>query len=105
MENSTIQYIKLRDNFTKYGFLFSLIKRDGDIAIYSQSKRGKIMAYEIIKIKRHKGFSLDNLKDGKKTYIEPSETYPSNVTWGKDGFTCCSLRSAQKRFELLTTRD
>jgi len=70
-------------SFTYGGFDYRQIRREKDVAIYSQCfKGGRIpVAYEVVVIQRHNGYSL-----GGKTY-PPAEYYPSSAKWGTYGFT------------------
>jgi len=76
--------VKPIDTFFTYGgFDYRQIRREKDVAIYSQCfKGGKLpVAYEVVVIQRHNGYSL-----GGKTY-PPAEYYPSSAKWGTHGFT------------------
>jgi len=83
-------------SFTKKGFNYQLVKREGDVAIYSQTwKEGTNTRYETVKIGRHNGYSMGG------SYIEPSETYPGSSLWGISGWTYCSLEEAENKFQKL----
>jgi len=87
-----MEYKKLQDSFNKNGFTFEQVWREGDFAIYKQTKQGvNKQWYEAIKITRHNGYKIGG------NVIEPSEIYPSNEKWGILGFTCVDLVSAHKK--------
>ena len=67
--------------FCHDGFDYRRIARKGQAAIYEQSHMGRVLAYEVIRIRRRDGFSIQ----GK--YIEPAEVYPRSEAWGMDGWT------------------
>lgn len=82
--------------FNKKGFTYTLLKREGNRAIYQQTREGTDMNnYEVVKIGKHNGYTMGG------AYIEPSETYPGSSLWGIMGWTCTSLEDAQKRYSTL----
>lgn len=90
---------KVPQTFTKKGFTYTLVKREGDIAIYKQRwKSGTTERYETVKIGRHNGYTMGG------SYIEPSETYPGSSLWGISGWTSCTLQEAESRFNKLVDR-
>ena len=86
-------YIVLGSELSHKGFDFNLIDRNGDVAIYSVNKKGRFQVFEVIRIKRHDGYSIAG------NSFEPSEIYPRDNLWGLDGFTCMSLKGAKKRMQ------
>lgn len=90
-----IEHKPLKETFAKYGFDFKMVKRTKKKAIFEQSKRNKVFAYEVILISKHNGFSLADV------YIEPSETYPSTSEWGTKGFTFKTLEEAEEKYREL----
>ena len=87
---------KLLDKeFTKKGFTFKEIKRDGDVAIYEKISKHGCSHYEVISIGRHNGYTLGGVD------IEPSETYPSDSMWGLTGFTYTTLKEAEARMNTI----
>lgn len=90
-----IEYRPLKQKFTKLGYTYTMVKRNGDFAIYKQQKSKKIFTYEVIVVSRHDGYTIAD------TFIEPSELYPCTSEWGFKGFTCTDLESANKRFDSL----
>ena len=93
-----MNYKPLEKNLRKNGFDYEQVWREGDFAIYKQSKEGiNKNWFEAIQITRHDGYEIAGTK------IEPSEVYPSNEKWGLFGFTCADLPLAQKRIEFMKT--
>jgi len=92
----TITYKPIPTVFNKKGFTYTLLKREGNRAIYQQTRNGtSINNYEVVKIGKHNGYTMGGV------YIEPSETYPGSSLWGITGWTCTSIDDAQKRFNTL----
>lgn len=85
----------ISEKFTKKGFRHSLLKREGDVAIFKRSpvESPKRIHYEVVIITRHEGISIEG------NYIEPGELYPSGSQWGSMGWTCSSLEEAEVRFK------
>lgn len=79
-------------SFNKAGYTFSEVYREGNLAIYSQTKRGEEtpIAWEVVRIK---------VRDPKAFLeeTEPVEVYPPNERWGLDGWTLFSLASAHAK--------
>ena len=89
----TITYKPIPTVFNKKGFTYTLLKREGNRAIYQQTRNGtSINNYEVVKIGKHNGYTMGGV------YIEPSETYPGSSLWGITGWTCTSIDDAQKRY-------
>ena len=87
-----MNYKTLAKTFRKNGFDYQQVWREGDFAIYKQSKEGVTKNwFEAIQITKHDGYEIAGNK------IEPSEIYPSNEKWGTLGFTCIDLVSAHKK--------
>jgi hypothetical protein len=76
--------------FTKSGWTFRQVWREGDQAIYRKEK-GNTVVYESIRVLSHDGYEIA----GKR--VEPAEYYPGNEAWGTDGFTCGSFERALER--------
>lgn len=82
------------------GFDFKQVKRVGMIAMFEKRKDDRLLDIEVIKIGSHNGFTVGG------TFIEPSETYPSNEQWGEKGFSCGNSRVlAEQRFTALLDSD
>ncbi len=91
----------LEDNFNSKGFNLSLVKREGDVAIYKKTLENSetdAHDFEVIAIKRHNGYEIAGIK------MPPAEMYPSNTQWGDWAYTCTSREDADKRFVQLTDK-
>lgn len=91
----------LEDNFTSKGFNLSLVKREGDVAIYKktlENSETEAHDFEVIAIKRHNGYEIAGIK------MPPAEMYPSNTQWGDWAYTCTNREDADKRFVQLTEK-
>jgi len=74
--------------------LLTQVKREGDIAIYTENDyKGN---FEVIIIRQSPPHFLS-----RDTSFDMIELYPSNSRWGQDGFTYSSLESAEKKFDEL----
>lgn len=85
--------IQLKTTFTKNGFDFQQVKRDGEYAIYKKTGTGKPcrgICFEVIRIQSHTGRIFPNGQ-----IAPPSEFYPSSESWGIDGFTCQTIERAE----------
>ena len=84
---------KIKEQFTKCGFNYKQIKREGDLAIFEQSKSYRSYArYEVVRLGRHDGYERQG------SYIEPAETYPGSSLWGIRGWTYHTLDKALEKF-------
>jgi hypothetical protein len=86
---------KLEKIIKKKGFTFTLIKREGNIAMYQQRldiSDTKSSNFEVIIVGSHNGIKIaDN-------YLPPSELYPSASQWGNTGWTYNSRENAEFKF-------
>ena len=81
--------------FHRKGFTHRLMKREGNIALYSLTRFGR-MSYEVVKIRAYKtDRPFINRKAG-------DEYLPSPEEWGTCGFTYNSLSDAERHFKALT---
>jgi hypothetical protein len=77
--------------FSRNGFNYRQITREGNAAIYQQIWSGcsnPSVCYEILRIRRREGFQIDG------RLIEPAEVYPTSDAWGVDGFTLADKDAA-----------
>jgi hypothetical protein len=99
MMNETISksdYKVIPTNFTKKGFTYEQVKREGNRAIFKQTRKGtELCNFEVVRLGKHNGYTMGGV------YIEPSETYPGSSLWGIMGWTCTSLEDALRRYEVL----
>ena len=96
MNTEITKHKPIPSTFTKKGFIYRQIKRQGDIAIFEQTRKDSTLQnFEVVKIGRHNGYTMGG------SYIEPSETYPGSSLWGIMGWTCTCLADAEKRFSTI----
>jgi hypothetical protein len=77
-------YRPLPIEFSRNGFNYRQITREGNAAIYEQIWSGcsnPSVCYEVVRIRRREGFQIDG------RFVEPAEVYPTSDAWGVDGFT------------------
>lgn len=86
----------LSTEFTYDGFDYRLVKRQGDVAIFSQSSGKLVISYEvvIIRVKPAKTFPGGRV-------VPEREAYPTNEEWGKYAWTCATRERADERFQAL----
>lgn len=80
----------LATTFRKDGFDWSLVERQGDIAIYRQAKPG-VERFNTFHVQSHNGREI-----GGKVF-EPAEFMPSAEQWGRLGWTHYTLEKAQEK--------
>jgi len=96
MNTETTKHKPIPSTFTKKGFTYRQVKRQGDVAIFEQTRKDSTLQnFEVVKIGRHNGYTMGG------SYIEPSETYPGSSLWGIMGWTCTDLDTANNRFDNL----
>jgi hypothetical protein len=84
-------YKPLPKELRRDGFTYTLIAREGDVAIYEPCSIGSpdpSVCYEVIRIRRRESFQID----GK--LIEAAEIYPRSEAWGNNGWTVLSRDAA-----------
>jgi hypothetical protein len=87
----------IQETFQKGGWAFRRIKRHGNWAIFERTalRDNAKPHYEVVRIRSHNGFKIPGTAETSK----PSEFYPSDAAWGRDGFTFLTIQQAQNRFE------
>jgi len=81
----------LPDFYKKNGYDFKLVKREGNIAIYSQGDdEGRVFAYEVFEVRKQKETQFGDI------HYEAKERVPSNEEWGTNAFTVHSMEQAEK---------
>ncbi len=73
-------------------FEFSCLKRESKFAIYKKSDQD-ICYYETIIIQKHDGRTMPN-----GIFVDPSEYYPSDTTFGLLGWCFMTFEAAEKKF-------
>lgn len=68
--------------------------RDGDFAIFEQRKTraSRVLAYEVIRIRVRKAFTV------RDEFVPAAEAYPASESWGTDGFTFKEWDEALAKF-------
>lgn len=74
---------RIETEFTQKGWQHTQIERRSNVAIYKRFKEAVQPHYEVVRIKSHNGFQIP----GTDQISEPAEYYPSEKSWGVDGFT------------------
>jgi len=98
MMNATNDYKTIPSVFKKKGFTYTQLKREGNRAIFQQTREGSSLNnYEVVKIGKHNGYLMGGVM------IEPAETYPGSSLWGITGWTCTSIDDAMKRYDDLVS--
>jgi len=88
--------MKTLTEYTKNGFDFKLLRREGRIALFVGTKEGQAQInYEVIRIQ----FNRAGERFG-KTFPD-SESGPRNEMWGDHGWTFVTLEQAEARFQSL----
>lgn len=87
---------KLTNSFTVDGFVFTLIKRQNDIALFKKRKPGHSQDhFEVVRIQHHNAVSIRG-----RPYPN-REAMPPNESWGTDGFSYLSLERAECGYDTL----
>ena len=79
----------------KNGFLYTLVLREGNKAIYEQTVTTKIKYFEVFKIRTRP----ERYFKGK--LFPAGEVFPSNEDFGKTAWTCRTYEKAMERFNSL----
>ena len=95
--------------YTKNGFYYQLVERQGDWAIFRQSTVKDStaplnvgMAWEVFKVKVSKEAEmLVKDADGKEVLVKfaPKECAPGNEDFGKTAYSCNSLERAKQKLK------
>jgi len=90
------EYKTIPTAFKKKGFTYQQVKREGNKAIFLQTRPGtELRNYEVVKLGRHNGYVMGGV------HIAAAETYPGASLWGIAGWTCQSLEAAESRYQQL----
>lgn len=89
----------LPTSFSKSGYDYEQVWRQGDIAIYAckDEESDRLLCYDVFEIKKQK----ETVMPG-GSVIPAKEVVPSPSLWGVAGFSCSSMRAAQERVDFLT---
>ena len=94
-------YKPLPTQFSRDGFNYRQIAREGDAAIYDQTWSGSSspsVCYEVVRIRQREGFQIDG------RVVEPAEVYPKSDSWGIDGFTLTDKDAAFAKLRELSAQ-
>lgn len=94
-------YKRLPTKFSRDGFDYRQVAREGDAAIYEQTWSGcpnPSVCHEVIRIHRREGFQIDG------RFVEPAEAYPHSDSWGVDGFTFTDKDTAFAKLREVSAR-
>lgn len=89
----------IESNFEKFKTTFNLIKREGNVAIFSRIGEDYPLSYEVVEIKSHNGMMFGD------NWVDAKEFLPSNEEWGTKGFSYKSLEKAEQRFLKMVERE
>ena len=110
-DESQVSFKDVPDTFTKNGFLFNKVERDGLIAIFSKRRMWKnqvtkavtysdMIGYEVVVLTDHPAYVMAGIE------FPAGISFPSNEQWGTKGWTCMELEAAEVRYlHLLMKRD
>ena len=88
----------LPSNFTRDGFLFRQLAREGDVALFEKSKPGHSRpGYEVVIVQRHPPQTIHG-----RDYPE-RESMPASESWGVLGWSYSDLNPAKTKFDALVT--
>lgn len=86
--------MKTLTEYYKNGYDFTLVKREGDLAIAKGIRRGgNDTNWEVISIRGHNGMMMGD------NWVEPKEFAPSNAEWGRLGWTAINEQDAERIFQ------
>ena len=94
-------YRPLPTEFSRDGFNYRQIAREGDAAIYEQTWSGcssPSVCYEVVRIRRREGFHING------RFVEAAEVYPNSNSWGVDGFTLTDKDAAFAKLRELSAQ-
>ena len=86
---------KIKNEFTRYGDKFTLIKRKNDVVMYKRVdlETGKIVCYEVMIVQHVKESMIGDVK------IEGGEKLPSEAQWCMEGWTLMTYKRAKEKFD------
>lgn len=83
----------LSDSFTSKKFNFTLIKREGDIALYERKREGWVNpGYEVIRVRKYPTYEIGGAT------VEAHEAFPPDEEWGQEGWSLPNLERANEKF-------
>ncbi len=94
----------LETKFTSEGFNFTLIKREGPVALLSKRREHwpeALQSYEVVVVQTHKAEKIKSPQGVWYDYPE-REAMPPSESWGTHGWTCMDREAAERRFVATT---
>jgi len=94
-------YKPLPTQFSRDGFTYRQIGREGNAALYEQrwsACSNPSVAYEVIRIRHREGFEIDG------RFVEAAEVYPKSDAWGAEGFTLTDKDAAFAKLRELSSQ-
>lgn len=76
---------KLKSSFKRDGFIYQQYTRLEGRAIYTVNYLGRVLGYEVIKVRKHPPTSR---------LLQPFEVYPSDEEFGYNAWSCSNLDTA-----------
>jgi hypothetical protein len=98
-----MEFLTLQFPFTKRGFRHELVARQGLICavrrtrIYPDGERGP-SHFEVVRLRQANEWTAPNGQT-----VPAAENYPSNESWGKEGWTYRTEVDALREYRLLST--
>ena len=94
--------VPIAATFTKDNWIYELVERRGDCAIFSQRRANYVRAFhwEVVRLRTRPAET--KITRGVRYDYPERETMPESESWGTDGFTERSIESAYKRLENLS---
>lgn len=86
----------LPETFTQDGFKFTMLKRDGRVALLRKSKSELNTGYEVVIVQHRPA------KVFKGRVFPEYESMPASEQWGSAGWTFVDRETAEARFASLT---
>lgn len=88
------------DGFSSTPRVFTLLKRENDVAIYKRTIEvtGSFEGYEVFKVTRHNGYELGG------QVVKPAESYPGSTAFGKTAFFVMTRKRAEEKMHELITK-
>jgi hypothetical protein len=85
--------MKILTKYSKNGYDFTIVKREGDLAIAKgHSRNSEAVNWEVIEIQSHDGLKMGD------AFVAPAEFAPSNNQWGNKGWTAWNEDHAHEVF-------
>ena len=86
--------MKVLTKYYKNGYDFTLVKRQGDLAIaLGVSRQTGKDNWEIIEVQSHNGLQMG------ENWVEPAEFAPNDKSWGDKGWTGMNEADAERIFQ------